>query len=195
MFESELLEKLYLAEKRSSAEIAKILDCSEHKVNYWLDKFKIPKRTISDAIYLKHNPNGDPFIVRTPASADEAMLWGLGLGLYWGEGNKRNKVSVRLRNTDPRMIRKFIEFLEKLFGINRQKLRFGLQIFSDMKPKEALNFWIKEVKVPISQFQKIIVTPARGIGTYKYKTRHGVLTVYYHNKKLRDIICNAIENI
>ena len=58
----ESLIKLYLTEGNSVAVIARQLRCSENKVNYYLKKHGISKRTISEAAYLKHNPAGDPFL-------------------------------------------------------------------------------------------------------------------------------------
>ena len=189
------LERLYIKEKKPISTIAKLLECSEHKVNYWVARFGIQKRSISEGVYLYHNPHGDPFKIHKPKTMDEAFLSGLGLGLYWGEGTKSNKNSVRLGNTDPRLITKFIEFLMRLFEIDKKKLKFGLQIFSDMVPEVALKFWMNHLGASRSQFQKVIVTPARSIGTYRHKTKHGVLTVYFCNKKLRDTICQMIENM
>ncbi len=189
------LEKFYIKEGLSASVIAQNLKCSEHKVNYWLTKYGIPKRSISDAMYLKYNPGGDPFMVCSPRTLEEAQLLGLGIGLYWGEGNKKNKYSVRLGNTDPRLIKKFIEFLEKICGIRYKKLKFGLQIFSDMSEREALLFWQREINISLSQFMKVVVTPTGGVGTYKNKSRYGVLTVHFHNRKLRDIICKMIEEL
>lgn len=184
-----------MAENKSSAEIAKLAQCSISNVNYWLGKYHIPKRSISDAIYTKRNPNGDPFKVSKPSSVEDAKLFGLGLGLYWGEGNKLNKHSVRLGNTDPHLVKRFIEFLERICGIDQNKLRFGLQIFSDISPIIAKKFWCNMLNVPAAQFQKIIVTPARSLGTYRNKSQYGVLTVYYNNKKLRDIINKMIDDL
>ena len=189
------LRKLYLDQRRSVFEIAQRLHCSEGKINYWLKKLGVQKRTIAEAIYTKHNPNGDPFSLREPKSLKEALLYGLGLGLFWGEGTQRNTYAIRLGNTDPLMLKKFIEFLETFYRIRRQKLRFGLQIFSDMPPRQAARYWQKELQIPRSQFQKIIVTPARSIGTYRRKTRHGVLTVQYHNKKLREILGHQLARV
>lgn len=186
---------MYVREGKSMQEIARILSCSLHKVAYWMDGNAIPRRSISDAVYRKHNPNGDPFLIHELKTLKEAELFGMGIGLYWGEGNKANKNSIRLGNTDPKLIYKFIEFLVQIYKIDRKKLKFGLQIFSDMSPDEALTFWVQKLGVKRSQFQKVIVTPARSLGTYRQKTKHGVLTVHYNNKKLRDIICNAIEKI
>src|SRR3989344_9534870 len=115
----EVLEKFYTTEKNSVSTIAKKLGYSEHKINYWLAEFKIPKRSISESVYLYHNPYGDPFKVITPKTIEEAFLSGLGIGLYWGEGTKSNKNTVRLGNTDPKLIKKFIEFLIKICGIKK----------------------------------------------------------------------------
>lgn len=191
----EALVKLYIREHQSAAEIAKQLGCSTNKVHYWLDRLGVKKRSQSDATYVKRNPRGDPFAFKKPLKASDHFLLGLGLGLYWGEGTKRSPTSVRLGNTDPRLIKKFIMFLQKVYGVDRSKFRFGLQIFSDMRPQQALAFWSKEIGFPKSVFQKVVVTPARGIGTYRNKTKHGVLTIYVSNKKLRDALVSQIERL
>lgn len=109
-------------------------------MHYWLKKYDIQKRTISDAIYVRSNPKGDPFVFRKPQRADEWFLYGLGLGLFWGEGNKVNKNAIRLGNTDPYLVKKFLEFLSNIYQIDQSRLRFGLQIFSDTPPEKALHF-------------------------------------------------------
>ena len=185
------LRELYARQKLSAREVAKIFGCSEHKVNYWLSAHRITKRSISEAIYVKHNPKGDPFQFKSPRNLEDAKLLGLGLGLYWGEGNKRSKNSVRLGNTNPALIKKFIEFLIKIFNIDKTKLRFGLQIFSDTSRKNALGFWLRELKrfnISRQQFFKVIITPSRGIGNYRDKSKFGVLTVYFSNSKIKKVI-------
>src|SRR3989344_2914295 len=97
-------------------EIADFLNCSLHKVAYWMEKHQVKTRSRSDATYLKRNPNGDPFKFRQPKNLGEAWLFGLGIGLYWGEGTKANQGSVRLGNTDPELIKKFIQFLVTFFS-------------------------------------------------------------------------------
>jgi hypothetical protein len=191
----EKLYELYINKKNSSNKIAKVFGCKEGKINYWLKKFDIKKRTISEAIYGWHNPDGDPFVLSKNHYSGNSFLFGLGLGLYWGEGNKKNKYAVRLGNSDPEIIYYFIKFLEEIYGIDKKKLRFAVQIFSDMDVKKNLIYWSKKIKMPISQFYKTTITPSRGIGTYREKSKYGVLTVHFSNKKLRDIICNEIEKL
>jgi len=185
------LNKLY-EKGKSSQEISKLFGFSVGKVNYWLNKYNIKKRSISDAIYIKHNPQGDPFYFTNPTNLSEAQLLGFGLGLYWGEGTKADPSSVRLGNTDPKLIKKFMEFLVKIFRIKKRDMRFSLQIFNDISEEKALNFWIKKLNIDKSQFYKTTLSPSQSTGTYKKKALHGVLTVYYHNKKLRNLLVGML---
>ncbi len=186
------LEDLYLTKQLSSAAIAKRVGCSAHKVDYWLAKYQIPKRTIGDAIYAHHNPDGNPFTIKPIKTQRDAKLLGLGIGLYWGEGTKADKYSVRLGNSDPALLNTFIAFLTELFMVDKTKLRFGLQIFTDIEQSVALAYWSEALDVKPSQFYKIHVTMSGSIGTYRKKSKYGVVTVYFHNKKLRDIIVNML---
>lgn len=172
--------------------IADDLGCSLHKVKYWTERHQIPRRSISDAIYLKHNPDGDPFRFSRPKTQNEAYLFGLGLGLYWGEGTKSSKGSVRLGNTDPVLITRFIDFLVKFFHVRRQDFRFGLQIFTDIDEQVALRYWLKSLNVGRNQFGKTVTTKSGSLGTYRQKSQYGVVTVHYHNKKLRDLLVSLL---
>jgi len=181
MLQKDNLENMYVGQRLSSAQIAAKLGCSVNKVNYWLAKYSIPKRSISDAIYTKHNPNGDPFQVASIDTLEKARLSGMGLGLYWGEGTKANKYAVRLGNSDPKLIKMFMRFLIELYQVDKTHLRFGLQVFSDLSPEASLRYWIEELDVDKSQFYKIHITPSGSLGTYRQKSKHGVLTVQSTN--------------
>ena len=169
-------------------EIADLLGYSLHKVAYWMEKHRVPSRSRSDAMYVKHNPNGDPFLFQPPRTLKEAELFGMGLGLYWGEGTKASISSIRLGNTDPELIKVFINFLIRFFSIRKKDLKFGLQIFSDIDPGEALDFCVKHLRIEKSQFYKLVITKSGSIGTYRTKSQYGVLTVMYHNTKLRSLL-------
>lgn len=173
-------------------QISKELGFSAHKVSYWMDVHKIRKRSISDAVYNFHNPNGDPFKLKEPITAEEWKLLGLGMGLYWGEGSKASNHGVRLGNTDPTLINTFIEYLIKLCGVKFEALKFGLQIFTDIDPEVALNYWIYQVRAQRSQFYKVTVSLSGKLGTYRKKSSYGVLTVYFNNKRLRDILVGML---
>lgn len=189
-----LLQK-YIKEKKSASTIAGELNCSENKINYWLHKYGIKKRTISEALYSHKNPSGDPFQFKKPKNKEQYFLYGLGLGLYWGEGNKANTTSVRLGNTDPDLCKKFLEFLSEIYTIDKTRLRFGIQIFSDISKKEALQFWVNKLNLREEQFHKPTLTPSVREGTYRDKSKYGVLTIYFSNTKLRGNIVSAIDKL
>lgn len=195
MIRKSFLKVKYSKQRLSVRQIANELNCSQNTVTYWLNKYGIQKRTISEAVYALSNPEGDPFSFKTPSSSKEWFLYGLGLGLFWGEGNKVNKHSVRLGNSDPALIKSFIDFLEKIYRIDKNRLRFGLQVFSDMPAQGTLSFWSNFLQIPEDRFYKTIVTPSVKRGTYRKKSAHGVLILYFSNSKLRDIILTAIEEL
>lgn len=190
-----MLEQLYIRDKKSVHDISKTSNCSEGKINYWLQKYCIPKRSISEAVYAMNNPSGDPFSFYIPQTKNEMFLFGLGLGLYWGEGTKRNLRTVRLGNTDPYLVKAFLIFLRKIYGIDNSKLHFALQIFTDMNQKKEEKFWREFLNIDAKQFYKTINTRSGSIGTYRTKSEHGVLTIYFGNKKLRDILIGEIEKL
>ena len=103
MIDRTILEELYLGAKLSVVQIAVQLNCSANKVAYWMKQYGIPCRSISEAVYTRHNPLGDPFTIRPIVTVDDARLLGIGIGLYWGEGTKANRHAVRLGNTDPEL--------------------------------------------------------------------------------------------
>ncbi len=189
MFSKKKLESLYLQKKYSMQHIARLHRCSLRQVQYWMEKHEIPRRSISEGVYLTHNPKGDPFKFQPPVTAADYELFGVGLGLYWGEGTKSSLVGVRLGNSDPSLLRKFVDFLVRFYGIKKTDCRFGLQIFSDIEPKKALDFWTKSLKVRKQQFYPtIVVTRSGSLGTYRKKSVYGVVTVHYYNTKLRELL-------
>ncbi len=174
-------------------DIAKKHKVSPHKVAYWMEKYAIKRRSWSEATYAKKHPDGDPFEFIPPAAPETFKLLGMGLGLYWGEGTKANKTSVRLGNTDPQLIQTFIKFLVEIFTVKKDDLKFQLQIFTDINPSVAKEYWIDKLQIKKEQFYKTMITKSGSLGTYRKKSQYGVLTVYYLNKKLRDLLVELLS--
>jgi hypothetical protein len=194
MIEREKLSNLYSIAGLSASEIANILQTSEGTVNWWMKKYEIKKRNRSDANYLKYNKNGDPFHISDIDSIEKGIIYGLGVGLFWGEGNKVNRTSLRVGNTDSDLIKTYVKFLREFCKVDESRIRFGLQLFNDSDPEDAIAYWLKQLNVPRSQFMdKISSIPVQGIGTYKKKNKYGVVTVYVNNIKLVDWMHSQIE--
>ena len=195
MISKEELIHYYLVQKLSALRIGGIFNCSPNKINYWLSKYGIQKRSISEAIYTLNNPLGDPFKNSELLTTHDYFLLGLGLGLYWGEGNKRNKNGVRLGNSDPALIRSFMIFLERIYGVSKKDFSFGLQIFNTCDGEKTVTFWKKHLDVEDNKFYKTMIKEKRGKGTYNHIVEHGVLTIYFNNTKLRNILVNNIDTL
>jgi hypothetical protein len=116
-----ILEELY-SSGSSMNDIAKKLECSIHKVVYWMEKYEIKRRSWSDATYIKRNPNGDPFMIKEIIDENDRFLLGLALGIYWGEGEKTTPNAIRVSNTDPYILQTFIKFLVKFCNLEERKL-------------------------------------------------------------------------
>lgn len=177
------------------AEISIVLNCSIHKVSYWMKKYRIKSRSHSQATYIKENPDGDPFKIKQKRSKKENLLYGIALGLFWGEGTKATPYSVRLTNTDPSMIRIFRKFLLEICQVNKMKIRYSLVTFQDTDPEKATEFWGKSLGISKQRFGTIVSIPTQGKGTYKKKSLYGVCTITVSNIKLKSWIMDQIEKI
>ncbi len=176
-------------------DISRQLNCSVHKVVYWMNKYGIKRRSRSEATYLQANPFGDPFKIKSKLSSSDWFLFGLGLGIYLGEGNKKAKHSLRVGNTDPRVLKLFIKFLINICGLKEYRLSYSIVCFNDVDPSISKSYWAKQLGVLPEKFGKITSIPHQGKGTYKRKSQFGVCTVQANNVKLRNWFMNQMERI
>lgn len=190
----EELEDLYSSGK-SMTEISTLLKCSTHKIVYWMTKYGIKRRTMSQAIYVKSNPNGDPFKIKDNMNYQEKFLYGLGLGIYWGEGEKTSKGHVRVANTNPSLLRTFRDFLTINCQVLPSRLHYYLICFNDSNPEEAKEFWAKELNIAEEKFGKIVQIPPQGKGSYRRKSNYGVCTVEVSNTKLKYWIMQELDKL
>jgi hypothetical protein len=180
---------------RSMKQIAGIFSCSLHKVVYWMNKYQLLRRTLSQAIYLSANPRGDPFKIKTSLNKKETFLFGLGLGIYWGEGEKISKGQVRVTNTNPAIIKTFIRFLMNICRLEKRKLLFQIICFNDSDPVQVRKYWAEELKIKEEKFGKIIQIPKQGKGTYKKKSVNGVCVLTISSIKLKPWIMGELEKL
>lgn len=177
------------------AEVGTKLNCSVHKVTYWMKKYDLKKRSRSDALYQKLNPYGDPFKIKSNLSPDDKLLFGLGIGIYSGEGNKTDKNSIRVTNTNPKIIKAFRKFLLEICQIVPEKLSYSLVCFNDTDPKKAAVYWSQELNIFSQKFGKIVQIPPQGKGTYKRKSLFGVCTMTFCNTKLKKWLMEEMNSV
>ena len=118
-----------------------------------------------------------------------------GLFLYWGEGTKAQNSLVALTNTNPAMIKFFIKWLA-LFGVQNKDLKIKLHLYSDMNVKKSLDFWSKELNIPVYQFYKPYIKKA-GLKSITYKNGFGkgTCSVIVGSRDLWEYIVTALKYI
>lgn len=116
-----------------------------------------------------------------------------GLFLYWGEGTKSTRGTVGLSNTDPTMILFFLQWLA-LMGVDKERIRIKLHVYSDMEVHEEMLVWSRELGIPLSQFRKTYVKTSAMTGlTYKKGFGHGTCNVIFENMPLWEYIMSALK--
>lgn len=101
-----------------------------------------------------------------------------GAVLYKSEGTKLRKndryplgntyyYAIELTNSDPVLIKIFLEFLRKVLMVQEERLRCELFIYQDHDQKELELFWSKQTKIPLTRFHKTILLKAKNPSKYK----------------------------
>ena len=115
--------------------------------------------------------------------SDRDLLIG-GIFLYWGEGSKTSPYCCSVSNTDPDVLKMFIKWLA-LFGVDKNKLHLSLHLYKDMNIKREVEYWSKELSIPVSLFKRPYIKDSNLSGlTYKTGFGHGTCNVRYYNKSL-----------
>lgn len=85
--------------------------------------------------------------------------------LYWAEGSKKD---FGLSNTDPKLIRIFINGLREVFGIMDDRFRISVRIYEDLDQDKCLSFWSKIVGIPKEKFVGVNIISGRKKGKLEY---------------------------
>ncbi|AKM83518.1 hypothetical protein A2422_01450 [Candidatus Woesebacteria bacterium RIFOXYC1_FULL_31_51] len=107
-------------------------------------------------------------------------LFIFGLGLYWGEGDKKSGNMVAVTNSDPNILSVIAKFYRKYLSLDESKLGIKLFIYKDINIDFAIDFWSKLLKIPRNQFIKVQILESRAKLT-KTKLKYGICTLYCSN--------------
>ncbi|MEM2878823.1 MAG: LAGLIDADG family homing endonuclease [Candidatus Hadarchaeales archaeon] len=84
-------------------------------------------------------------------------LFFVGLGLWRGEGGKSK--GLYFGNSEPALLRHFLNFVEYRFGLNREKFKITLNVPTSSSLNEARKKWANELSIPHQNFTEICVDP------------------------------------
>lgn len=112
-------------------------------------------------------------------------------GLYLGEGFK-DQNRTGFCNSNPQIMRTFVELLRKLYNIDETKIRAGIYARADQNPTRLVDFWSQALNIPKEKFHKTQFDK-RTISTKSYSDYHGVCAIYYYDVSIQRRIM-AISN-
>lgn len=102
-------------------------------------------------------------LIKTPLSQREKAIFLA--ALYWAEGSKKD---FNLSNTDPEMIRVFVQGLEEIFAVPRDQIRVSIRTYEDLDKEKCLDFWSKIVGIPKDRFINVNILKGKKQGKLRY---------------------------
>lgn len=154
------LREFPLSENR----IRELRDWSEVRIEKYIKTRRLKRENKLKQIYNQERK------VILPISKRDLFIGGL--FLYWGEGGKTAESRTYLANTDPKIIRTFIYWLEKCFNIPKIKMFVRLHLYNDMDIKEEVRWWSNILQIPESQFKKPYIKSSK-LESINYKNGFG----------------------
>lgn len=188
-----IIEDLYYGKEMSMQAIASKLGVSIDAVCYFMRKYHLRRRTVSENEVIKFEKKPLSYRIKNKLSVFEKRLKLAGVMLYWAEGYKTAKsMGIDFANSDLTMIVVFINFLRKVCGVDENRLRVLLYCYSNQNVNELVDFWSKTTKIPKSQFTKPYVrddfNPAK-----EGKMKYGMVHIRYSDKKLLALLMEWIS--
>lgn len=111
--------------------------------------------------------------------------------LYLGEGFKKRSL-VALGNSDPRILKCFVELLRKIYKVPNEKLRCYLYLRSDHNAVREIRFWSRALGIPSIFFRKPQFDK-RTLGKKTWNGYHGVCAVYCYDAAIEKRLTAAQE--
>lgn len=184
---------------KSYGEIHKQVNVSKSTLSLWLRDIELTpeqKARLKGRQKARHEgakANQRKRIERTREIISEAkkevkylyknFLFLSGLMLYWAEGAKRSKETIKFSNSDPAMIELMMKWLREICKVPEKKFRIGLHIHELYCRKDAENYWSQITGVPLNQFQKTYIK-STSLKHRKNKLYNGTCNIIVCNKDL-----------
>lgn len=104
-------------------------------------------------------------------SRDRFMI---GLALYWGEGYKSGNEECGLTNSDPMIIRAFIQWLKNQYGVPSEALILRVSINATHRRRVSTveHYWSRMTGIPLSQFTSTSLIKSASKKRYENHEQH-----------------------
>lgn len=199
----------------SYSEIKKRLGVSKSTLSYWLSEFPLSKEKILELRrqgWAKGETSRERFRATMRAKKEDEehrvydsqkeklanlsddTIFVAGLMLYLAEGAKRKESTIVLANTDARVIKFFMQWLEKYLGVAKDEMRVQLHLYENMNIKREERFWLTELGIGKNQLYKLSVRKLQASSfSYKGSYRHGTCSLYVFGVEKRRKLMMSIK--
>lgn len=126
-------------------------------------------------------------------SRHELLL--VGAALYWGEGNKSNKGTAGVANSDPHVIQIMMRFFREICEVPPGKFRGHVHTFSHLNSEDAEMYWSEISGIPRAQFYKTYSKPSIASKGKKDSLPYGTFQIYVCDTNLFLTIKGWIERL
>ncbi len=193
----------------SYSQIKKEIPVSKGTLSLWLENYPLlperirelrdfnPRRIESYRATMKQKRDARIAIQEVRATKNigklsKRELFISGFFLFWGEGAKRRSGEVALANTDPAMIRCFVNWLT-LLGADKEKLHFTLHMYADMDTNKEISYWAHKLGVRKNQFWKPYIKKTN-LADISYRTGfgHGTCNARYMSQDFNDYVLRGL---
>ncbi len=184
---------MYYNRRLSMREVGEELGVSLDAVVHFMRKYNLPRRSFSEVNADRFEKKPLSFSPKKNLSRRQEELVIAGIMLYWAEGYKSDNSSfVDFANSDPAMVKVFMNFIRGAYKVSEGKFRVLLYCYSDQDVNSLVSFWSKLTGIPRSRFVKPYVRPDFRKGGRKME--HGLVHIRYIDKKLLLEIKKLINN-
>lgn len=119
-----------------------------------------------------------------------------GCMLYWAEGSK-SRNAVKFVNSDPAMVRLFVDFLRGEYGVSDTSFRIWCNLFADHAERqyEIEQFWLDTLDLPRScpRTSTVNVYSKHSQKKRQNKLPYGTVRVCVHSTAIVQSIYGAIQ--
>lgn len=133
-----------------------------------LDKYKKVwsekrKPSIRRKMLAVNSANAKAQRVITNLSIKEKLL--VLASLYWAEGAK---IDFNLTNSDPALVRVFIQSLKDVLKIPNSRLKLNIRIYEDLDKEKCINFWLQNTGLARSNLSSVNTLSGKKTGKLEY---------------------------
>lgn len=113
--------------------------------------------------------------------------------LYWCEGGKTEKAKLSFINSDPILVKYFVDIFRRAFDVDETRFRPLIHLHGYHDINKQTKFWSEITKIPVSQFTKPYNKP--NTGKRIKKNYQGCISVRYYGRQAREEMMFLIKEI